>query len=63
MQHGRMPSYRCEALIALFRNRPALAPELLRDVLRMKLPAYTEARVESADLTDPGARTLEAYEG
>jgi len=33
-------------------NRPALAPELLRDTLRVALPPYTEARIESAELTD-----------
>lgn len=47
-----MPSLQHEALIVLFRNRPELAPELLRDVLHVKLPTYSEARVESADLTD-----------
>jgi len=41
-----------EALLLLFRNRPGLAPELLRDVLRIDLPHYTEARIDSADLTD-----------
>ncbi|MBI4701227.1 MAG: hypothetical protein HY744_08730, partial [Deltaproteobacteria bacterium] len=41
-----------EALVALFRNRPALAPELLGQVLGVKLPAYTELRLEPADLTD-----------
>jgi hypothetical protein len=41
-----------EALLLLFRNRPALAAELLRDALQMKLPRYTEARIDSADLTD-----------
>jgi hypothetical protein len=29
-----------------------LAPELLRDALHVTLPAYTEARIDSADLTD-----------
>ena len=47
-----MPSQLHESLLALFRNRPHLAPDLLRDALRVELPAYTEARVESADLTD-----------
>ena len=47
-----MPSYEHEGLIRLFRNRPELAPELLRDALSIELPAYSEARVESADLTD-----------
>ena len=41
-----------EALVLLFRNRPELAPELVRDVLGMELPAYSEARIDSAELTD-----------
>ena len=36
----------------MFRNRPELAPELLRDVLGLQLPQWTEARVESAELTE-----------
>jgi hypothetical protein len=47
-----MPSLSHEALILLFRNRPELAPELLREALGVELPAYTEVRVESADLTE-----------
>lgn len=47
-----MPSQLHEALLLLFRNRPALAPELLRDALRVELPPYTDIRVDSADLTD-----------
>ena len=47
-----MPSFLHEALLMLFRNRPALAPELLRDALHVELPDYTEVRVDSADLTD-----------
>ncbi len=47
-----MPSHLHEALLLLFRNRPTLAPELLRDALQVELPAYTEARIDSADLTD-----------
>jgi hypothetical protein len=46
-----MPSLTHEAILQLFRNRPALAPELLRDALHVHLPAYTEARVESADFS------------
>ena len=34
-----MPSYEHEGLIRLFRNRPELAPELLRDALRVELPS------------------------
>lgn len=41
-----------EALVRLFRNRPELAPELLRGALGVTLPAYAQARVESAELTD-----------
>jgi hypothetical protein len=47
-----VPSQLHEALLLLFRNRPTLAPELLRDTLQVNLPPYTEARIESADLTD-----------
>src|SRR5882724_2287337 len=47
-----MPSQLHEALLLLFRNRPALAPDLLRDALHVELPEYTEARIDSADLTD-----------
>jgi hypothetical protein len=47
-----MPSQLHEALLLLFRNRPALAPELLRDALHVELPHYTEVRLDSADLTD-----------
>jgi hypothetical protein len=46
-----MPSLLHEALVMLFRNRPELAPELLRDALSVELPAYTEVRIESADLS------------
>lgn len=47
-----MPSQLHEALLLLFRNRPTLAPELLRDALHVELPEYTEARIDSADLTN-----------
>ena len=47
-----MPSLSHEALLLLFRNRPELAPELLRDALHIALPAYSEVRIESAELTD-----------
>jgi hypothetical protein len=47
-----MPSLSHEALLLLFRNRPELAPKLLREALGLELPAYTEVRVESADLTE-----------
>ncbi len=35
----------------LFRNRPELAPVLLRDSLGVALPPYAEARIDSGDLT------------
>jgi hypothetical protein len=47
-----MPSLSHEALLLLFRYRPELAAELLRDALHVTLPAYSEVRLESADLTD-----------
>ena len=47
-----MPSMTHEALLLLFRNRPELAAELLRDVLGVALPIYAEARVEAADFSD-----------
>ena len=47
-----MPSQLHEALLQLFRNRPALAPELLRDALHVELPSHSDVRIESADLTD-----------
>lgn len=47
-----MPSQLHEMLLLLFRNRPTLAPELLREALHVELPSYTEVRLESADLTD-----------
>jgi hypothetical protein len=46
------PSLQHEALLLLFRNRPELAPELFRDVQHVTLPSYSEARVESAELSD-----------
>jgi hypothetical protein len=46
-----MPSLTHEALLQLFRNRPELAPELLREALQIELPAYTEARIESAEFS------------
>ena len=47
-----MASMQHEGLVLLFRKRPTLAPELLRDVLGLELPPFSEARVESAELTD-----------
>jgi hypothetical protein len=35
-----MPSLTHDALLQLFRNRPTLAPELLRDALHTAVPAF-----------------------
>ncbi|HEU4625211.1 MAG TPA: hypothetical protein VFS52_10635 [Steroidobacteraceae bacterium] len=47
-----MPSHLHEAHLLLFQNQPTLAAQLMRDVLHVSIPSYTEARVVSADLTD-----------
>jgi uncharacterized protein DUF4351 len=47
-----MPSGPHEWLVELFRNRPSLAPELLREALHVELPPFTEARIDSAELND-----------
>jgi hypothetical protein len=47
-----MPSMTHEILVDLFKNRPALAAEILAEVLGVSLPTYTEARLASADLTE-----------
>ena len=47
-----MPSVTHEALVELFKNRPTLAAEMLQDALGQPVPAFTEARVESSDLTE-----------
>jgi hypothetical protein len=45
-----VPSLRHESLLALFRNRPALAAELLEQGLGLTLPAHDDLRLESAEL-------------
>ncbi len=45
-----MPSPSHEALVMLFRSRPALAVELLRDALGIELPAHTRAILASETL-------------
>ena len=47
-----MPSHLHEALLLLFRNQPALVPELIRQLLGGEIPGFGEARVVEADLTD-----------
>jgi hypothetical protein len=41
-----------EIFVDLFKNRPSLAAEILSEVLGVSLPAYTEARLASTDLTE-----------
>ena len=47
-----MPSTAHEALVELFRNRPALAAELLATSLGVTVPCFERARLDSGDLTD-----------
>jgi hypothetical protein len=47
-----MASMAHEVLVDLFKNRPSLGAELLTEALGVPLPAYTEARLLSIDLTD-----------
>jgi hypothetical protein len=47
-----MPSQLHEAHVLLFRNRPEMAAELIRDVLGVKIPSFKEAQIFSADLTE-----------
>ncbi len=47
-----MPSMAHEIFVDLFKNRPALAAEILVEVLGVSLPAYTEARLAPNDLTE-----------
>ncbi len=47
-----MPSFTHEVIVELFRNRPELAPALLRDALRAPLPEYTHAEIIEATLID-----------
>jgi len=55
-----VPSLPHEGLVELFRNRPVLAAELLREAFDVPLPPFTEARIESANLTDIVPRELRA---
>ena len=47
-----MPSLTHEALLLLFRNRPTLAAEVLRETLGAPVPRFTEARIEPGELTE-----------
>jgi hypothetical protein len=46
------PSFLHEGLIALVRDRPAFAAELLREVLHVDVPKFTEARMGEASLNE-----------
>jgi hypothetical protein len=46
-----MPSLLHESLVELFRNRPSLAPEVMRDLLGVQIPEYTRAVVRPGELT------------
>jgi hypothetical protein len=43
-----MPSLLHEGIIALVRERPELAAELLRELLHVVVPPFTEARLAEA---------------
>src|SRR5688500_15941959 len=47
-----MPSALHEAIVELFRHRPVLAAELLRETLSVPLPAFSAARIEAATFAD-----------
>lgn len=47
-----MPSSLHEALVDLFRQHPPLAADLLTGPLKLDLPAFHQARLESGDLTE-----------
>jgi hypothetical protein len=46
-----MASMTHDGLVSLFRNHPALAPELLQGSLGVELPSWSEAKIESPDFT------------
>jgi hypothetical protein len=47
-----MPSHQHESQLLLFRNRSVMTAELLSEALEAKLPLYTQARTDSANLTE-----------
>jgi hypothetical protein len=47
-----MLSFAHDVVADLFKTRPSLAAEILVEVLGISLPAYTEARLVSVDLTE-----------
>lgn len=55
-----MPSFRHEGLVELFRNRPVMAVEVLREALGVAVPPFSEVRIEPADLSEVVPRELRA---
>jgi hypothetical protein len=55
-----MVSFRHEGLVELFRNRPILAAEMLREALGVPVPPFSEVRIEPADLSEIVPRELRA---
>jgi hypothetical protein len=55
-----MPSKVHDGLVHLIHDRPALAAELITDALHLTLPAYTIARLESADMTEVSSTPFRA---
>ena len=49
-----------EALVEMFRHRPSLAADLLRDVLHVELPEYDEVRLDESEFTDLSPRQYRA---
>src|SRR5919106_5588116 len=47
-----MPSHLHEFLVAMFRDRPTLAADVLAGPLGVAVPAFTQAQASSGDLTD-----------
>lgn len=47
-----MPSLLHEGIVALVREKPELAADLLRELLNVAVPAFTEARLAEASLND-----------
>jgi hypothetical protein len=57
-----MPSFLHETLLVLFRNRPVLAAEVLRDMLGVAVPVFHQARLAPNDLTEVVPREHRADE-
>ena len=47
-----MPSLLHEGLIALVRDKPEFTADLLREILHVEVPQFTEARLAEASLTE-----------